>query len=238
LDLERINMGLDLPLSILIADDHRLFRQGLIGLLNTRPDLVCVVGEAATGRECLSLVERIHPDVVLMDIQMPDGGGLQTTQVIRQRWHDVRVVILTASESDEQLYQAVELGVAGYLLKSLDAVELFDLLVSVARGEAALTRAMAARLLKDVARRAARPEEVPFDLTEREINVLHLVAQGATNPEIAERLCISINTVKTHLSSILEKLHLDNRTQAAAYAVQAGLVSPFDPKPISVVESD
>ena len=140
-------MGLTLPLNILIADDHRLFRQGLIGLLNTRPDLVRVVGEAATGRDCLSLVERVRPDGVWMDIQMPDGDGLQTTEVIRQRWRDVRVVILTASESDEQLYQAVELGVAGYLLKSLDAVYFFVLLVSVWRGVAAVTRVMAARLL-------------------------------------------------------------------------------------------
>jgi DNA-binding NarL/FixJ family response regulator len=218
-------------LNVLVADDHRLFRQGLIGLLNTRPDVVRVVGEAATGRECIQLVERIHPDIVLMDIQMPDGDGLQATAVIRQRWHDVRVVILTASESDEQLYQAVQLGVSGYLLKSLDAVELFELLASVAQGEAALTRAMAARLLKDVARHAARPEAAKLDLTERELNVLHLVAQGASNPVIAERLCISVNTVKTHLSSILEKLHLENRTQVAAYAVQAGLVSPFDQEP-------
>jgi DNA-binding NarL/FixJ family response regulator len=215
------------PLNVLIADDHRLFRQGLVGLLHTRPDLVRVVGEAATGREAVQLVEQLHPDVVLMDIHMPDGDGLYATEQIRQSWPDVRVVILTASESDEQLYHAVRLGVAGYLLKNLDAEELFELLVSVRHGEAALTRAMAARLLKRVAHHATQGKE-QSDLTEREIQVLQFVVQGASNPEIAAQLCVSVNTVKTHLHNILEKLHLENRTQVAGYAVQFGLVSSFD----------
>jgi DNA-binding NarL/FixJ family response regulator len=214
------------PLSVLIADDHRLFRQGLIGLLNTRPDLVRVVGEAATGRETVHLAEHLHPDVVLLDIQMPDGNGLEAAAQIRQNSPNVRIVILTASESDEQLYHAVQLGVAGYLLKNLDAEELFALLASVAQGEAALTRAMAARLLKRVAHHAHGEESAPV-LTEREIQVLRLVVQGASNPEIAAQLCVSVNTVKTHIRNILDKLHLENRTQVAGYAVQSGLVSPL-----------
>ena len=213
------------PLNVLIADDHRLFRQGLIGLLRTRPDLVKVVGEASTGREAVQLADHLRPDVILMDIQMPDGDGLQAAAQIRQRLPDIRIVILTASESDEQMYHAVQLGVAGYLLKNLDAEELFELLASVRRGEAALTRAMAARLLKGVAHHATHGNAEPPALTEREIQVLQLVVQGATNPEIAARLCVSVNTVKTHLRNILEKLHLDNRTQVAGYAIQAGLVS-------------
>lgn len=216
------------PLNVVIADDHRLFRQGLIGLLNTRPDLVRVVGEAATGREAIQLVEALRPDVILMDIQMPDGDGLSATEHIRQSSPEVRVVILTASESDEQLYRAVRLGVAGYLLKNLDAEELFNLLASVGLGEAALTRAMAARLLKRVAHHATHDKTEQPELTEREVQVLRLVVQGASNPEIAEQLCVSVNTIKTHLRNILEKLHLDNRTQVAGYAVQAGLVSSFD----------
>ena len=216
------------PLSVLIADDHRLFRQGLIGLLRTRPDLVRVVGEAATGREAIELVELLHPEVVLMDIQMPDGDGLQATAQIRQRWPQVRVVILTASESDEQMYQAVQFGVAGYLLKNLDAAELFTLLESVAQGEAALTPAMAARLLKRVAFHAKHGGNGQHNLTEREVEVLQWVVQGASNPEIAAQLCVSVNTVKTHLRKILEKLHLDNRTQVAGYAVQSGLVPTGD----------
>jgi DNA-binding NarL/FixJ family response regulator len=205
-----------------------LFRQGLIGLLNTRPDLVHVVGEAATGREAIQMVETLQPNVVLLDIQMPDGDGLYAAEYIQQNWPQVNVVILTASESDEQLYRAVRLGVAGYLLKNLDAEELFALLANVGRDEAALTRTMAARLLKRVAHHATHDKTDQPDLTEREIQVLRLVVQGASNPEIAIQLCVSVNTVKTHLHNILEKLHLDNRTQVAGYAVQVGLVSSFD----------
>jgi DNA-binding NarL/FixJ family response regulator len=215
-----------MKIRVLIVDDHKLFRQGLISLMRTREDLVEVVGEAQTGREALQLVERLQPDVVLMDIYMPDIDGLQATKEIRQRFPKVSVVMLTSSESDEHLYEAVQLGAAGYLLKSLDATELFDLLNGVVQGEAAMTRAMATRLLKGVARRSANAEKGEEPLTERELTVLRLVARGASNPEIAETLCITVNTVKSHLKSILSKLHLENRTQVAAYAVRAGLVPP------------
>jgi len=214
-----------LPLRVLVADDHRLFRQGLIGLMKTRRDLVEVVGEAATGSEAVRLAQYLRPDLVLMDITMPGGDGLHAARVIRQTLPDVAVVMLTASELDEHLYEAVRLGAAGYLLKNLDAEELFDLLVGVARGEAALTRAMAARLLKNVARHTMDAETGAETLTEREVEVLRLVARGASNPQIAEALCITVNTVKVHLRNILDKLRLENRTQAAAYAVQSGLVS-------------
>lgn len=212
------------PLNVLIADDHRLFRQGLIGLMNTRPDLVNVIGEAGTGREAIRLVEQYQPDVVLMDLHMPDGDGLYAAAQIQERWSDVRVVILTASESDENLYRAVRQGVAGYLLKSLDADELFDLLAGVAQGEVAMTRAMAARLLKGIVHHNTNEAPGEQALTEREVEVLRLVAQGASNPHIAEELCITVNTVKVHLRNILAKLRLENRTQVAAYAVQSGLV--------------
>jgi two-component system nitrate/nitrite response regulator NarL len=214
-----------LPLKVLVADDHRLFRQGLIGLMNTRRDLVDVVGEAATGREVVQLAQRLRPDVVLMDIRMPDGDGLQAATQIRQNLPGIAIVMLTASELDEHLYAAVRLGAAGYLLKSLDASELFDLLLGVANGEAAMTRAMAARLLKAVMRHTAQ-SGAGDALTEREMEVLRLVAQGASNPQIAEQLNITINTVKVHLRNILDKLQVNNRTQAAAYAVRTGLIPP------------
>ena len=218
-----------LPLKVLVADDHRLFRQGLISLMKTRPDLVCVVGEAATGQQAIEMTNTLRPDVVLMDIHMPDGNGLEATAAIHQQCPDVTVVMLTASDAEENLYRAVRLGAAGYLLKDLDASELFDLLNGVESKEIIMTRAMGARLLKAVAS-SPKALESGETLTEREIDVLKLVAQGASNSQIAETLTISINTVKVHLRNILDKLRLDNRTQAAAYALRAGLAtaSPLD----------
>lgn len=218
-----------IPMRILIVDDHSLFRQGLVSLMRTRRDLVEVVGEASTGREAILLAQRLQPDVILMDIHMPDGDGLHATAYLHQTLPKINVVVLTASESEQDLYEAVKLGAAGYLLKSLDAAELFDLLEGVMRGEAALTRAIAARLLKSIANPKPTTATLEADnalLTERELEVLRLVAQGSSNPQIAEALYITVNTVKAHLKNILHKLQLANRTQAAAYAVQTGLVTP------------
>lgn len=215
-----------MTIKVLIADDHLLFRQGLIGLMETREDLVEVVGEAATGREAVEMSARLHPDVVLMDIYMPEGDGLHALQKIRSTQPEVQVVMLTSSESDDHLYQAVEFGAAGYLLKNLDAGELFNLLEGVVHGQAAMTREVASRLLKGIAQRSSDPERGEVPLTERELAVLRLVAVGATNQEIADRLMISINTAKTHIRSILNKLQLENRTQAANYAIHHGLVPP------------
>ncbi|HSJ87283.1 MAG TPA: response regulator transcription factor [Anaerolineales bacterium] len=217
-----------MTIRVLIADDHKLFRQGLIGLMRTREDLVDVVGEAATGTEAIQLAEQLHPNVILMDIYMPEMDGLQAAKEIRHRFPEIAIVMLTSSERDGHLYEAVQIGVSGYLLKSLDADELFSLLSGVVKGEIAMTRVMAGRLLKAVASRAADNEKGEQPLTERELFVLRLVANGASNPEIAESLSISINTVKSHLKNILEKLQLQNRTQAATYALKHGLVSPGD----------
>ena len=215
-----------MTIRVLIADDHKLFRQGLIGLMHTREDLVDVVGEAATGTEAIQLAEQLHPNVILMDIYMPEMDGQQAAKEIRHRFPEIAIVMLTSSERDGHLYEAVQIGVAGYLLKSLDADELFSLLSGVVKGEIAMTRVMAGRLLKAVASRAADNEKGEQPLTERELFVLRLVANGASNLEIAESLSISINTVKSHLKNILEKLQLQNRTQAATYALKHGLVSP------------
>jgi DNA-binding NarL/FixJ family response regulator len=217
-----------MTIKVLVADDHRLFRQGLIGLMKTREDFVTVIGEAETGEEAVRLAEKLSPDVILMDIYMPGMDGLQAAKQIRARFPAIAIVMLTSSERDGHLYEAVRLGVSGYLLKSLDADELFGLLEGVTRGETAMTRAMASKLLKSVASRMVDQRKGEQSLTERELFVLRLVASGASNQEIAEKMSISINTVKTHLKNILEKLQLENRTQAAAYALQHGLVIPRD----------
>lgn len=216
---------LELPLKVLVADDHSLFRQGLISLMRTRPDLVQVLGEAESGAEALALAQEHKPNAILLDIYMSEGDGLQTAARIREQLPETAIIMLTASELDDHVYRAVQLGAAGYLLKSLDAGELFDVLESVARGEVALTRAMAARLLRELGRSDAPQVGAPAALTERELDVLRLVAHGASNPQIAGDLHITVNTVKVHLRNILSKLQLENRTQAAAYAVQSGLVS-------------
>jgi DNA-binding NarL/FixJ family response regulator len=215
-----------LPIKVLVADDHRLFRQGLISLMRTRPDLVDVIGEAESGVEAVSMAQQLHPDLVLMDIYMPQGDGLQAARNIREHDPNIDIVILTASDTDEHLDEAVRLGVSGYLLKNLDADELFDLIEGVEQGEAALTRAMAARVLKGVAKREADENKEAGLLTDREVEVLRYLARGKSNPQIARDLNISVNTVKTHISHILDKLQLKNRTQAAAYAVQKRLVEP------------
>lgn len=197
--------------------------------MRAHDDMVEVIGEAASGQEAVQLAQQLRPDVILMDIQMPNGDGLQATRQIRETLPDVAVVILTASESDEHLYEAIRLGAAGYLLKDLDAAELFELLAGVADNEVVMTRAMASRFLKIMADNNGRAPSVSSDLTEREIEVLHLLAQGASNPQIAEELFITVNTVKSHISHILTKLQLENRTQAAAYAVQKGMTTPNQP---------
>ena len=218
-----------MTIRVLIADDHKLFRQGLISLMKTRDDLVEVIGEAETGAEAIKLTEQLKPDIVLMDIYMPDVDGLSAAQTIRNNMPDVAIVMLTSSELDEHLHQAVSIGVAGYLLKNLDGDQLFDLLSGIERGEAAMTRGMAARLLKSLAKETSHPTNAD-ELTDREIDVLKLVAQGASNHQIAESLNITVNTVKTHLKNILSKLQLENRTQAAAYALKTGLVSSSETK--------
>lgn len=217
-----------MTIKVLIVDDHKLFRQGLLSLMSTRDDIVEVVGEASTAAEAIKLTGQLQPNVVLMDIYMPDVDGLQATREIKKLFPEVAVVILTSSEKDSHLFEAVRAEAAGYLLKNLDADELFNMLEGVAKGEAAMTRAMASRVLKGIARQEFGEQSELDSLTEREITVLHLVAHGESNPQIGEKLSISVNTVKTHLSNILKKLQLDNRAQAAAYAVEHGITSSAD----------
>lgn len=195
-----------------------------MSLMRTRDDLVEVVAQAESGQEAIRLVELHHPDIVLMDIFMPQGDGLFATREICSRFPRTAVVMLTSSENEEHLYEAMRLGASGYLLKSLDAVELFDLLTRVIQGEVAMTRTMASRLLKGLAAGHGDNQDEKEKLTDREAEVLKLVARGFSNPQIAAELTITVNTVKSHLKNILAKLKLDNRTQVAAYAAKSGLL--------------
>ncbi|MBI4495067.1 MAG: response regulator transcription factor [Chloroflexi bacterium] len=216
---------------VLIADDHALFRDGLRSLLEARG--VEVVGEARNGREAVELARAHRPDIVLMDLSMPEMGGLAATRLLSAELPQVKVVVLTASEDDADLFEAIKSGAQGYLLKNLEADQFFSLLEGVMRGEPALTPSLARKLLGEFARPiAARPERAPEALTEREREVLELLIQGVTsNRELAERLVVSENTVKYHLRNILDKLHLQNRAQVIAYALRHGLVERAEAEP-------
>ena len=213
---------------VVIADDHPLFRDGLRSLLEARD--IDVVGKARNGREAVDQARRLKPDVVLMDLGMPEVNGLAATRLISAELPAVKVVILTASDDDADLFEAIKSGAQGYLFKNLDSVEFFHLLEGVARGEPALTPALARKLLGEFARpapAARAPAEPPSALTDREREVLDLLVQGITsNRELAERLVVTENTVKYHLRNILDKLHVQNRAQVVAYAVRQGMVEP------------
>jgi DNA-binding NarL/FixJ family response regulator len=212
---------------VLIADDHPLFRDGLRSLLEARG--IHVVGEAPNGREAVEQVKRLRPDVVLMDLNMPEVGGLAATRLISAEHADVKVVVLTASEDDADLFEAIKSGAQGFLFKNLASDEFFRLLDGVARGEPALTPGLARKLLGEFARPpvAQTGAKGPLSLTEREREVLDLLVQGVTsNRELAERLVVTENTVKYHFRNILDKLHLQNRAQVVAYAVRHGIVEP------------
>jgi DNA-binding NarL/FixJ family response regulator len=216
---------------ILLADDHALFRKGLAGLLAAEPDFE-VVGEAGTGKRVVELARDLMPDLVLMDIFMPEWNGLEATRRLKEELPYVRVVILTISEKEETLFEAVKAGAQGYLLKGIEPPELFDMLRGLGRGEAALSRSMAAKILKEFSRREpqARPEDSPLTrLTAREREVLTHITLGLSNKQVAARLGISENTVRNHLRNILEKLHLQNRVQAAAFALRHNLGVPAQP---------
>ncbi len=214
---------------VLIADDHALFRDGLRSLLEAHG--VTVVAEARNGAEAVAFARVHQPDIVLMDLSMPMTNGLAATRLISAELPGIRVVVLTASEDDADLFEAVKSGAQGYLSKNLEAHSLFALLDGAMRDEPAMTPALARKVLGEFARdRVDQAKSSESTLTSRELDVLGLLTGGVTsNKELAERLFVSENTVKYHLHNILDKLHFNNRSQVIAYALRHGLVDPAEP---------
>lgn len=219
-----------MTLRLFLVDDHALVREGIAELLANQPDIE-IVGEAEDGFNALEKVRTVMPDVILMDIEMPNCDGLEATKLIKREMPYVKIVMLTVHDTDERLFQAIRSGAQGYLLKSIGSAELIAMLRGMEKGEAPISGTMAARILDEYAKQERDQENAgEYLLTRREREVLKWVAKGSSNPEIADELVISVNTVKNHMRNILSKLHFSNRSQVMAYALRRGLVHD-DPPP-------
>jgi NarL family two-component system response regulator LiaR len=214
------------PIRVFITDDHSIVRKGIKATLELIPDIE-FVGEAANGREAVKMVAELNPDVVLMDLVMPEMDGIEAIRQIKSQQADIRILVLTTFAGEDKIFPAIKAGALGYHLKDSGSEELLDAIRQVYRGESSLHPIIARKVLEELTRPAEKPT-TPDPLTPREVEVLRLVAQGLGNPEIADKLVISKATVRTHVSNIMSKLHLASRTQAALYALRKGLASLDD----------
>lgn len=210
-------------ITLILADDHSMIRMGLKAYFSTQPDIQ-VIGEAATGEEALQLVAQHLPNVVLMDLLMPGMGGIEATRKVRKISPSTQVIILTSYHEDEHIFPAIRAGALSYVLKDIDPDELAEVIRRAHQNEAVLHPRIAARLVKEMQGSRNLTPNPYADLTDREMDVLREIASGKSNREIAETLFISEKTVKTHITNILSKLHLADRTQAAVFAWQEGIV--------------
>lgn len=209
------------PVKVLLVDDHEMVRMGLAAMLGTEEDIE-VVGEASSGREGLRLAEQYQPDVVLMDLVMEDMDGIETTRKIMEKFPDCKIIVLTSYLDDDKLYPVIEAGAFSYLLKTSRASEIAAAIRAAAKGQPVLESQVATKMMNRF--RQPKPKAMPHDdLTEREMEVLKLIAQGKSNQEVADELFIGIKTVKFHVTNILAKLGVEDRTQAAIYAHKNGL---------------
>ncbi|HZU69054.1 MAG TPA: response regulator transcription factor [Ktedonobacteraceae bacterium] len=215
-------------ISLLITDDHALVRQGIRAFLELQPDLN-VVGEAGSGEEAVRMVAELAPDVVLMDLVMPGIGGVEATRQVKQASPHSQIIVLTSYHEDEYIFPALRAGALSYVLKDVGPDELADIVRKAARGESVLHPRVASRVVEELRGTRRDTPNLFTDLSDRELEVLRLIADGLSNAEIAEKLVISEKTVKGHVSNILGKLHMMDRTQAAVYAWQQGLVGRRDP---------
>ncbi len=211
------------PIRILLADDHPLFREGVASSLSASPDFD-VIAQAGSGEEAIELALALNPDMVLLDVSMPGMGGIAAASAIAAAQPNVRIMMLTVSETPESLLAALKAGAHGYALKGVSAAELRAIVRNVAIGEAYVTPSLAAELLTEFSR--VRPPDAFTTLTKRETGVLEWLSQGLTNREIGERLHLAEKTVKHHITVILQKLHVRSRTEAALMAVQHGVAGP------------
>lgn len=210
------------PIRVLIADDHAIVREGLASLVSRTPD-IAVVGEAANGLEVVAMARQLEPDIILMDLMMPRLSGLDAIRQIKREDKPIRILVLSSFAEDEQIFLTIKAGASGYLLKDSSPQQLITAIRDVHRGESSLHPTIARKLMREF-KAPPKDRAAPDDLlTDREVDVLKLVAQGYSNQEIAEKLVVSERTVGKHVSNILEKLHLVNRTQAALYALREGL---------------
>jgi len=211
------------PITVMIVDDHEMVRIGAKGYLEVQPE-IAVVAEAESGAEAVRLAREFVPDVVLMDLVMPEMDGVQATRKVKDVSPRTQIIILTSFHEDEHIFPALQAGAISYLLKDVKATELVEAIRRAAKGEATLHPRVAARLIKQFSHKQTDKARLFTELTEREVEVLSLIARGFTNQKIADDLVISIGTVKGHVSNILSKLHLADRTQAAVFAWQEGIV--------------
>ena len=216
-------MSDSVPIRVFIADDHTIVRKGIRAVLEIVPDIE-LVGEAENGREAVCRVKELEPDVILMDLVMPEMDGIEATQRIKKHQPQARILVLTTFAGEDKILPAIKAGALGYHLKDSRPQELARAIRQVHRGESSLHPVIARKVLEELSRPSDQPP-TPDPLTQREVEVLRLVAQGLENPEIAEKLVISEATVRTHVSNITGKLHVASRTQAALYALREGIAS-------------